>query len=167
MITLKLMDAFLAKVKGLSQMLGIAKGCGVLLLLSSVLVAFSRAGNDIANATAFLPYRELRLILSLGMALGLIGLGRRVLRGVGQRLVELDPMMALSAQTTVGTILFLATLFGFPLSGTHVLISAVIGVGMARGIWLNVQALKEILFAWVVTFPGAALLSMGLASVLG
>jgi PiT family inorganic phosphate transporter len=167
MLLLKFMDALLARVRGLSQMLGIARSCGILLLLSSALVTFSRAGNDIANATAFLPNKGLRLTLSLGMAFGMIGLGRKVLRGVGQRLVELDPVMAISAQVAVATILFLATFFGFPLSGTHVLISAVVGVGLARRIWLNVQALKEILFAWVITFPGTALLSIALALVLG
>ncbi len=164
--TCKLFDLLLTKsIIGLNKSLKIAKISSLTLLAWASYTSFFRGANDIANATAFLsavyadPFR-VRLISGLGMALGLIMLGRRVVKSVGVELVELTPVMGLAIQISVALTVSIGTLMGLPLSGTHILVMAVAGIGVAKKIWVNVKGLKEILATWVITFPGAAALAV-------
>lgn len=86
------------------------------------------------------------------MALGLMILGRRVIRSVGFNLTKLDPMAALSAQASVMLVLITGTLLGIPLSATHILIGAITGVGLTRRVWVNIGKIREIIYAWTATF---------------
>jgi len=167
---LRLLDKFIrGKIRTIPGKLKVAQSCAVLLLFTSAFAASFRAGNDIANATAFLAVLHhdpwVRIATSFGMVLGLIVLGRRVVKSVGIRLVELDPITAVVIQLIVASIMGVGTVLGFPLSGTHVLVSSVVGVGLARGVWINVKALREIFVAWCVTFPFSTILSLALAHI--
>jgi PiT family inorganic phosphate transporter len=155
----------LGGVKTLSHRIRLARTSAVILLMLSVLTAFFRGANDIANATAFLSLvwgdpLLTRLVCGLGMGLGLIMLGRRVVRSVGVSLVELNPLMALSVQLLITLIMGVGTWAGLPLSGTHILVAAVVGVGATKRVWINIKGLREILSTWVTTFPGTAVLAM-------
>ncbi len=165
-VTCKIFDFFLAKgIKGLRKSLRVARIASLTLLAWASYTSFFRGANDIANATAFLSavYENplmVRLISGFGMALGLVMLGRRVVKSVGVELVELTPVMGLAIQISVALTVSIGTLMGLPLSGTHILVMAVAGIGVAKRIWINIKGLKEILATWIVTFPGAAVLAV-------
>lgn len=157
-------DSFYRKlsIRNLKRDVKILRVAAYILILWALYTSYYRGGNDSANATAFLlrVYDEplvIRFIGGIGIALGLIVLGRRVVKNVGRDLVELDPLSGLAVQLSVALILSIGTMLGFPLSGTHILVSAVAGVGLARRLWINVKNLKEIAITWIITFPGAAL----------
>jgi len=150
---------------GLRSEIKIARGSAVLLLIASCFTAFSRSANDIAKATAFFSviYGSpllVRFVGGVGMMLGLLVLGRRVIKSVGLNLTKLNPMTALSAQVTTALTIFIGTFLGLPLSTTHILVGAVIGVGLTKGIWMNVKGLKEILYASIATFLGTIIISV-------
>jgi PiT family inorganic phosphate transporter len=90
--------------------------------------------------------------LSLGTAIG----GWRIMRTMGSRVVDLEPVHGFAAETTSATILLATAQFGIPVSTTHVISSAIMGVGSSRGprgVRWNVA--RSILVAWVVTIPAA------------
>lgn len=150
------------RVHGLRQQMEISRISAFLLLFWASLTSFSRGANDVANVTAFLSnlpqYDPLlvRAIGGVGMTLGLVVLGRKVIRSVGSDLVELNPVTALAPQISVALTMFIGTWFGLPLSGTHILVGAIIGLGLAEGIWMNIKGITKILYIWVATFTGAA-----------
>ncbi|MFX0204504.1 MAG: inorganic phosphate transporter [Candidatus Hodarchaeota archaeon] len=140
---------------------------GLFLIVSTA----SRAGNDVANSIA--PVLSLKLLegetnpISLwlmmlvggfGMALGLIIVGKIVIRVVAKELVEMNPSSGLSAMISVTLIMTIGTLLGFPLSGTHVLIAAMIAVGWAERSLIQKKMVKTIVISWIVTVPVAAIL---------
>ena len=91
--------------------------------------------------------------LSLGTAVG----GWRIMRTMGRRVVDLEPVHGFAAETTSATILFVTAHFGIPVSTTHVISSAIMGVGSSRGPrGVRWGVARNILVAWVVTIPAAA-----------
>ena len=140
---------------------------GLFLIISSA----SRAGNDVANsiapvlgltvfegATSTTNLWIMMLLGGFGMALGLIIIGKIVIRVVANELVEMNPTSGLSSMISVTLIMTLGTFLGFPLSGTHVLIAAMIAVGWAERAPIQKQMVKMIVVSWIVTVPIAALL---------
>jgi len=92
--------------------------------------------------------------LSLGTAVG----GWRIMHTMGHKVVELEPIHGFAAETTGATVIFGAATLGMPVSTTHVISSAIMGVGSskgARGVHWGVA--RSILIAWVLTIPAAAL----------
>ncbi|MCD6469424.1 inorganic phosphate transporter [Candidatus Bathyarchaeota archaeon] len=150
------------QINGLRQQMELSRKAAFLLLAWTSLTAFSRGANDIGNATAFLSAAVsqdpllIRIIVGIGWIFGLTILGRRVIKSVGLNLVNLDPMTALVAQISVALTMFIGTLMGLPLSGTHVLVGAITGLGLAEGTWINIKGLKEIFYTWIATFITAA-----------
>jgi PiT family inorganic phosphate transporter len=93
--------------------------------------------------------------LSLGTAVG----GWRVMRTMGQRVVELEPVHGFAAETTAATVLVGTAHFGMPVSTTHVISSAIMGVGTSQGIRAVRWGLaRNILVAWVLTIPAAGIM---------
>ena len=91
--------------------------------------------------------------LSLGTAIG----GWRIMRTMGHRVADLEPVHGFAAETTSATILFTTAHFGIPVSTTHVISSAIMGVGSSRGPrGVRWGVARNILIAWVVTIPAAA-----------
>ncbi|MFX1505969.1 MAG: anion permease [Promethearchaeota archaeon] len=140
---------------------------GLFLIVSTA----SRAGNDVANSIA--PVLGLKLLEGetnpmnlwlmmlvggFGMALGLIIVGKIVIRVVAKELVVMNPSSGLSAMISVTLIMTIGTLLGFPLSGTHVLIAAMIAVGWAERSPIQKKMVKTIVISWIVTVPVAAIL---------
>jgi PiT family inorganic phosphate transporter len=90
--------------------------------------------------------------LSLGTALG----GWRIMHTMGHRVVELEPIHGFAAETTAATVIYTAAHFGMPVSTTHVISSAIMGVGSARGLrGVRWGVARSILIGWVLTIPAA------------
>ncbi|MEI7742910.1 MAG: inorganic phosphate transporter [Chloroflexota bacterium] len=94
--------------------------------------------------------------LSLGTAFG----GWRIMHTMGHRVVELEPIHGFAAETTAATVIYAAAHFGMPVSTTHVISSAIMGVGSARGLrGVRWGVARSILIAWVLTLPAAGIFS--------
>ena len=94
--------------------------------------------------------------LSLGTAVG----GWRIMRTMGHRVVELEPVHGFAAETTAATVIIGAAHFGMPVSTTHVISSAIMGVGSARGPkGVRWGVARRILLAWVITIPAAGIVA--------
>jgi len=138
-------------------------------ILSAMLVAFSLGANDVSNAVALVnpalvaagvPAVAIRMLGGVGFMLGVLAWGPRIIKTVAYGLIEFTPSRGFVAQFCAGIFVLLATLWGMPVSTTHALVGAVIGVGLARGIdTINKKAVGEILFSWIITVPASALLA--------
>ena len=174
-----IISAFVFKV--VKRIQGRAKGLDALekqeviaaygLALFLIITSLSRGGNDVANAVAPLialpefegfftlggfevPLAFIPLLIGgLGMGIGLIVIGRKVIRTLATEVVTLSPTSALSASVSVSVIMFIGTLWGLPLSGTHVLVAALIGVGYVTETPVKMDQVKDILISWVITVP--------------
>jgi len=142
-------------------------------------MAFAHGSNDVANAIgplaavvsivesggvigakASLPAWIL-VLGGGGIVFGLAFFGAPVMKTIGKRITELTPSRGFAAELAAATTVVIASGTGIPVSTTHTLVGAVLGVGMARGIAaLNLGVLKNIAVSWVVTLPAGAVLSM-------
>jgi PiT family inorganic phosphate transporter len=101
--------------------------------------------------------------LSLGTAVG----GWRIMRTMGHRVVALEPVHGFAAETTAATVLIGTAQLGMPVSTTHVISSAIMGVGSARGPkGVRWGVARRILLAWVITIPAAGLVAAASWSLL-
>lgn len=160
----------LKKVKGLRARENIERTSALILAFAAFINSFSRAGNDVANASALLSTVTgeqylIRAIAASGMVAGLLILGRRVIKSVGLKIVELTPSSALAAQATAAIIATISVLLGLPLSGTHVLVAAIIGSALARGTKISLSAVKQVMFGWTVTFPASGFFAILIAGI--
>jgi PiT family inorganic phosphate transporter len=96
--------------------------------------------------------------ISLGTAVG----GWRIMHTMGHRVVELEPIHGFAAEATAGTVIQVAAHFGMPVSTTHVISSAIMGVGSSRGLrGVRWGVARRILIAWVLTIPAAGVVGAG------
>jgi phosphate/sulfate permease len=148
----------------------------LLQILTACLVAFAHGSNDVANAIGPLSaaYQALQegvvsaksttpgwalLLGGVGIVLGLATWGWRVIQTVGEKITELTPSRGFCAEFGAAiTILVASTLpIGLPISTTHTLVGAVLGVGLARGInALNLKTMRDIVAGWAITIPAGA-----------
>ena len=90
--------------------------------------------------------------ISLGTAVG----GWRIMHTMGHRVVKLEPVHGFAAETTAASVIITAAHFGMPVSTTHVISSAIMGVGSARGVHgVRWGVARTILIAWIITIPAA------------
>lgn len=154
------------------------------LALFLIITSLSRGGNDVANAVAplvslpdfeaainvgpfILPGIMIPLFVGgLGMAVGLIVVGRKVIRVLATEVVSLTPTSALAASVSVAVVMFIGTYMGFPLSGTHVLVAALIAVGWVAQTPVQSNQVKEILISWVITVPISAIFGVIIFAVI-
>ncbi len=143
------------------------------LLVAVCITAFSRGANDVSNAVAPLVplYQELagaedgflvRVPLFLGgllMAVGLIIIGRRVLITLGNDIVELSPTTAVAVQLSTAIVTTTSASLGIPISGTHVLVSAFLGVAVAAKSAINKRTVGKIAVSAMGTPFAAALVT--------
>jgi PiT family inorganic phosphate transporter len=151
---------------------------GVLQVMTACAVAFAHGSNDVANAIGPLAavfqttgLEELGKkaeiapwmlgIGGLGIVLGLATYGYRVMETVGKKITELTPSRGFAAELAAALTIVIASRLGIPISTTHTLVGAVLGVGLARGIGaLDLRVVGSIAVSWVVTLPTGALLSV-------
>ena len=159
------------KIKGLDQL---AKVERTLLILLVFLVCFNqinRAGNDAGNALGVFyglfdsgqidnPTLNFMLVLgSAAIGLGLFIVGRNLLKSVGKNIIEIRPSDAFCIESSVLIVLLLSNYLGLPISGSHVLIFAIIGLAKIKRESIDKKSLKKIAYSWIITFPVAALFS--------
>ena len=139
-------------------------------LISAAYMAFSHGSNDaqktmgiitlalVAGGILAEPVVPLWVILlaATAISLGTAAGGWRIIKTMGQRVVKLDPVHGFAAETTAATIIIGASHFGMPVSTTHVISSAIIGVGASdRFSAVRWGVAGNILIAWVLTIPAS------------
>ena len=130
-----------------------------LLLVFVIITALSRGGNDVANAVSPLMQTfstenlsSIPLLLGgIGMAFGLVLLARKILIALGNEIVEMTPIKALSVQISTATITFVGAFAGIPLSGTHILVSSIVGVAYSSKSRINNRILAKICSSAIIT----------------
>ncbi|MAE93855.1 MAG: phosphate permease [Deltaproteobacteria bacterium] len=152
----------------------------VLQILTACAVAFAHGSNDVANAIGPLaaiataveegagevarkaPVQPWMLAVGgLGIVLGLATWGYRVMETVGKKITELTPSRGFAAELAAATTIVLASRLGIPVSTTHTLVGAVLGVGMARGIGaIDLRVVGKIITSWLATLPISAALAI-------
>lgn len=137
--------------------------------------AFSHGSNDIANAIG--PFAAILEVLRTGeigseaavptiamvtfgvaLIVGLWFIGREVIQTVGHNLTTMHPASGFSAELAAAAVVMLASTMGIPVSSTHILIGAVLGIGLVNS-QTNWALMRPIAMAWVITLPAAAGLS--------
>lgn len=157
----------------------VEKVFGVLMVVTACGMAFAHGSNDVANAIgpvaavvgiinnggvvaakSILPLWVL-LLGGVGIVLGLAMYGRKVIATVGKQITELTPSRGFAAELAAATTVVLASGTGIPISTTHTLVGAVLGVGLARGMAaLNLNVIRNIFMSWIITLPAGAILSI-------
>jgi inorganic phosphate transporter, PiT family len=140
-------------------------------VVSAAYMAFSHGSNDaqktmgimtLALFTAgVIPDQHIPLwvilLAATAISLGTAAGGWRIIRTMGQKVVKLDPVHGFAAETTAATIIFTASHFGMPVSTTHVISSAIMGVGSSdRLSAVRWGVAGNIVIAWVLTIPASA-----------
>ena len=153
-------------------------------IASAALMAFAHGTNDVANAIGPLS-ASIAILASgviepaapiptwllgfggFGIVVGLATWGWRVIETIGKKITELTASRGFTAELSAATIIVLASRMGMPISTTHTLVGAVLGVAFARGIGaLNMGTTRDIVLSWLVTVPAGAILSVGLFIVI-
>jgi len=151
---------------------------GVLMVVTACGMAFAHGSNDVANAigplaavigvatTGTIAAKSSLPIWVLmlgggGIVVGLATFGRHVIATVGKKITQLTPSRGFAAELAAATTIVIASGTGIPISTTHTLVGAVLGVGMARGIEaIDLRVVSRIFVSWVVTIPAGAILAI-------
>ena len=152
---------------------------GVLMIITAAAMAFAHGSNDVANAIGplaaiygvvesggligsktSLPLWIL-LVGGSGIAVGLITYGHRVIATIGTGITQLTPSRGFAATLAAAATVVIASGTGIPVSTTQVLVGAVLGVGLARGMAaLDTRVINKIFLSWIVTLPAGAFMSI-------
>jgi PiT family inorganic phosphate transporter len=161
-----------------SHFANVEKIFAVLMVFTASAMAFAHGSNDVANAvgpmaavisvaqsgmlesTSSLPGWVL-LVGGIGIVAGLATLGYKVMQTVGKNITELTPTRGFSAEIAAASTVVLASYTGIPISTTHTLVGAILGVGLARGIAaIDLRVVRNIFMSWIITLPAGAVLSI-------
>lgn len=157
----------------------VEKVFAVLMVFTACAMAFAHGSNDVANAIG--PVAAIYGVIShsgeiaakssvplwillvgaVGIVAGLVTFGHRVIATVGSGITELTPSRGFAATLAAATTVVVASGTGLPISTTHVLVGAILGIGLAMGSdSLNYRKIGSIFVSWLVTLPAGALLSI-------
>lgn len=157
----------------------VEKVFGILGLMTACAMAFAHGSNDVANAVG--PLASINNVIShngeiiqnsplpvwilllggVGIVIGLATLGHKVIATIGGKITELTPSRGFAAVLAAAGTVVLASAIGAPVSTTHTLVGAVLGVGLARGIGaIDLKVVGAIFTSWIVTLPAGAGLSI-------
>ena len=150
----------------------------VLMVVTACSIAFAHGSNDVANAVgpmaavisivnegvvtqnSAMPVWVL-LVGGIGIVAGLATYGQKVIATIGRKITELTPSRGFACELAASTTIVIASSTGLPISTTHTLVGAVLGVGLARGIGaLNLSVVGNIFMSWIITLPAGAFLSI-------
>ena len=152
---------------------------GILMLITAAAMAFAHGSNDVANAIgplaaiygvidsggligskSALPVSIL-LVGGAGIVFGLVTYGHKVIATIGTGITQLTPSRGFAATLAAAATVVVASGTGLPVSTTQVLVGAVLGVGLARGMAaLNTRVINKIFLSWLITLPAGALMSV-------
>jgi inorganic phosphate transporter, PiT family len=151
---------------------------GVLMVVTACGMAFAHGSNDVANAigpmAAVISIAQsgeigaksavsiwVLVIGGAGIVVGLATYGRHVIATVGKKITQLTPSRGFAAELAAATTIVIASGTGIPVSTTHILVGAVLGVGLARGIdAIDLRVVGRVFVSWVVTIPAGAFLAI-------
>lgn len=152
---------------------------GVLMVVTACAMAFAHGSNDVANAigpvaavvgivqsggevaTKSMTPIWILILGGAGIVVGLMMYGKHVIATIGKNITELTPSRGFAATLAAATTVVIASGTGLPISTTHTLVGAVLGVGLARSIGaLNLNVVRTIFLSWIVTLPAGALMSI-------
>ena len=151
----------------------------VLMIITAAAMAFAHGSNDVANAIgplaaiysvvesggligakSALPVWIL-LVGGTGIVIGLITYGHKVIATIGTGITQLTPSRGFAATLAAAATVVIASGTGIPVSTTQVLVGAVLGVGLARGMAaLDTRVINKIFLSWIVTLPAGAFMSI-------
>ncbi|KAI3733434.1 hypothetical protein L6452_12877 [Arctium lappa] len=151
---------------------------GYMQILSACFMSFAHGGNDVSNAIG--PLAAALSILQggatggeivipmdvlawggFGIVAGLMMWGYRVIATIGKKITELTPTRGFAAEFAAASVVLFASKLGLPISATHTLVGAVMGVGFARGLnSVRAETVREIVTSWVVTIPVGAMFAV-------
>ncbi|MFK7733012.1 MAG: inorganic phosphate transporter [Pseudomonadales bacterium] len=158
-----------------SRFANVERVFGILMIFTACAMAFAHGSNDVANAIG--PLAAIVSVISSGgevaaksalplwilvlggggIAIGLATYGFKVMATIGKKITELTPTRGFAAELAAASTVVLASATGLPISTTHTLVGAVLGVGLARGIAaLNLRVVGSIFVSWLVTLPAGA-----------
>jgi PiT family inorganic phosphate transporter len=141
---------------------------------SAAFMAYAHGGNDAqktmgvitlalfssGHISTFTIPLWVKLACALTMALGTYSGGWRIMHTLGSKVIKLDPIHGFAAETSAATVIQIATHLGFPVSTTHTITAAIMGVGATRRLKaVRWGVARSIVFAWVLTLPAAALVA--------
>ncbi|HET7700347.1 MAG TPA: inorganic phosphate transporter [Candidatus Limnocylindria bacterium] len=151
---------------------GVNRIFGKLQILSSAYMAYSHGGNDgqktmgvialalvaygaVPGGDAFFIPDWVKVSCAVAIGVGTMSGGWRIMKTMGTRITTLTPVQGFAAETTAGTVIEVATRFGIPISTTHAISGAILGVGSTK----RLSAVRwgiagRIVSAWVLTIPG-------------
>lgn len=156
----------------------VEKVFAVLMVFTACSMAFAHGSNDVANAigpvaavvgvlktgsiTAKSVVPDWILLLgAIGIVAGLATYGFKVMATIGKKITELTPSRGFAAELGAASTVVLASSVGLPVSTTHTLVGAVLGVGLARGIGaLNLRVVGGIFMSWLITLPAGGILAI-------
>ncbi|MGD9660226.1 MAG: inorganic phosphate transporter [Porticoccaceae bacterium] len=156
----------------------VEKVFAVLMVFTACSMAFAHGSNDVANAIgpvaaivgviksgtvtakSIVP-NWILLLGALGIVAGLATYGYKVMATIGKKITELTPSRGFAAELGAASTVVLASAAGIPVSTTHTLVGAVLGVGLARGIGaLNLRVIGGIFMSWLITLPAGAIMAI-------
>lgn len=106
------------------------------------------------------------VLCSVTMGLGTSVGGMKIIKSVGMDMVKIEKYQGFAADLSAAVCLFLASVFGIPVSTTHTKTTAIMGVGAARRLSsVDWRIVKEMLLAWILTFPGCGLIAFLMAKL--
>ena len=126
-----------------------------------VVGALQREGEIVSEALSGRWSLYILGLGGLGIVIGLATWGYKVIETIGKKITELTPTRGFSAEFGAAITILVASRLSLPISTTHTLVGAVLGVGLARGIGaLNLKVVRDIVVSWVVTLPAGAFLTI-------
>ena len=153
-------------------------------VMTACYVAFAHGANDVANAVGplaaiFSVVKTKAVVMQVevpvwmlaigGIAVGggLFAFGSKVIQTIGGKITEVTPVRGFCAEFGAATTILVCSRLGLPVSTTHVLVGAVVGVGFMRGMgFLDLRLLRNIGWSWIITLPFTVALAMALYKLL-
>ena len=163
------------------QFASVEKVFAVLMIFTACAMAFAHGASDVSNAVGPLAAVVgvidaggdmivggksavpgwVLLMGAIGIVVGLATYGWKVMATIGKGITELTPSRGFAAELATAATVVTASGIGLPISTTHTLVGAVLGIGMARGIGaLNLSVVGKIFSSWVITLPVGAILAI-------